>query len=274
MTEPRRLLESSQSPFARAVLQAGLGDAPPAGAMGRAAAAVGLTVTAVAVTAPAGAVALHGAVASGVGAASKASSLSAALLGKWLLSGLAAGVLASGTATVVEQLRARSEARHAVATVRPAPPPKAPPNNATPKNSEAQEAASDTAPEPSPAVVLPGAVSGPSHAPAAPESSASRALGAEAARIDAAREALQRGDVRRALVELDWYERSRVVGVLDREAELLRIQALVRAGEGARAVELARSYLAKHPHDAYSARLAELIRTGGATFPLGDRINR
>jgi hypothetical protein len=271
MKEVRRLLESSASPFAREVLRAGLGDAPPPEAMGRAAAALGLTVAAVAVAVPAGAAAatVNGVVAGGLGAASKASGVSTALLGKWLLSGLAAGVVVSGTATVVERARAPAAVVHEVARAPSAPAAKPAPTGAVPRPSDVVLEPVEPATRPSATAAFPGAASEPSTAPAAPESSTSRALGAEAARIDAARQALERGDVRRALIELDWYERARVVGVLDREAELLRIQALVRAGERARAVELARAYLTKHPRDAYAARLGELIRSGGATT--GDK---
>lgn len=285
MTELKPLIECSDSATTRELLRSGLGDAPPPEAMGRAAVVLGLTATAVAVAVPAGAAALNGAAASGL-AAGKASGVTGLLVGKWLASGLVAGALVSGTATVVERVRARAEP---VAPVAGAVPSAARDARGTPKAvrpSRPTEAEAERAPDlaepleaeapaaPTSTKLLPGQPSAASSASAAPDASASRALGAEAARIDAARRALGMGDVRRALIELDWYERSRVVGVLDREAELLRIQALVRAGGGARAVELARAYLAKHPHDAYAARLTELIRRGGAIFPANDGINR
>jgi hypothetical protein len=285
VTEPRPLIECSESPTTRDLLRSGLADAPPPEAMGRVALALGLTATAVAVAVPASAAAISGAAAGGFGAASKVSGVTGILVGKWLASGLVAGALVSGTAAVVEHARARSdggaprvggassatrEVRAARSAARPAQTPALGVEQA-PDRRETMEVA---APATNAKETLPSQPSAASSASTAPDTSASRALGAEAARIDAARRALGRGDVRRALIELDWYERSRVVGVLDREAELLRIQAHVRAGDGARAVELARGYLAKHPHDAYSARLTELIRGGGAIFPENDGINR
>lgn len=287
MTDVRPLIESSESPTTRELLRSGLADAPPSEAMGRTALALGLTATAVAVAVPAGAAALNGAAVGGLGAASKVSGVTGLLVGKWLASGLVAGALVSGTAAVVEHVRARSDGhaetpRVAASVVHAVRAPATGGRAALPLDTAA---AAEPVPEPlvpvapgapatSPRETLPSSPSGANSVAAAPDSSTSRALGAEAARIDAARRALGRGDVRRALIELDWYDRSRVVGALDREAELLRIQALVRAGEGARAVELARGYLAKHPHDAYAARLTELIRGGGAIFPENDGINR
>jgi len=282
VTELRPLIETSESSTTRELLRSGLADAPPPGAMGRAGVALGLTAMAVAAAAPAGAAALNGAAVGGLGAASKASGVTGILLGKWLASGLVAGALVSGTAAVVEHVRARAEERPSVAGGAPSTARddragastahaarSVPPGvEREPEPAEPEPPATSTTP------ALPSQPSGVTSAAVAPDASASRALGAEAARIDAARRALGRGDVRRALIELDWYERSRVVGVLDREAEILRIQALVRAGEGVRAVELARSYLAKHPQDAYAARLSALIRGGGAIFPENDGINR
>ncbi len=280
MTELRPLIESSESSTTRELLRSGLGDAPPPEATGRAAVALGLTATAAAFAVPAGAAALNGAAVGGLGAASKAGGVTGILVGKWLASGLVAGALVSGTAAVVEHVRARAEERPSVggapSTAREVRAGSAPHavRSAEPGMERELEPAEPELPAVSTKPALPSQPSGASSAAVAPDASASRALGAEAARIDAARRALGRGDVRRALIELDWYERSRVVGVLDREAELLRIQAHVRAGDGGRAVELARGYLAKHPQDAYAARLSELIRKGGAILPENDGINR
>lgn len=273
MTELRPLLESSTNATARELLRSGLGDAPPPESLARVAGALGVTLTVAGVALPASATAVNGALASGLGATSPASGVSSLLVGKWLASGLVAGALVSGTATVVER------ARHPAPTSEHVVPPPAAARATAPTSSAAPKA--EASPEPRAAdsadVAVPSSAplaSGASTAQTPPDSSASRALGAEAARIDAARRALERGDPRRALTELDWYERSRSVGVLDREAALLRIQALVRLGDKSRAVELARGYLAEHPEDAYAARLRELIRTAGATFPGGDGSNR
>ncbi len=275
MTEFRPLLESSSSATARELLRSGLSDSPPPDSLGRVAGALGLTLTAAVVAAPAGAATVNGALASGLGTLGKTSGVSVALVGKWLASGLVAGALVSGTATVVERARHPAPPSEPIAAPVPAA------RRTTSPAPGVLPAKPETPAEPpaadSGATMLPAAppvTSGSSTTPLAPDSSASRALGVEAARIDAARSALQRGDARRALTELDWYERSRVVGVLDREAAVLRIEALVRLGDRAHAVELARDYLAKHPQDAYVERLHELLRTEGATLPSGDGSHR
>jgi hypothetical protein len=270
VTEFRPLLESSTSATARELLRSGLDDAPPPESMGRVAGVLGLTLTAAVVAAPAGAATVNGALASGLGAVGKTSGISAALVGKWLASGLVAGALVSGTASVVERVNQPPRTSEHVVVRAPTAPRAPSPGRSTasplPETAESRE--SEAVVTTTPTAIAVASVA--STTPPVPDSSASRALGAEAARIDAARRALEQGDARRALIELDWYERSRIVGVLDREAALLRIQALVRMGDKARAVEVARGYLAKHPQDAYAARLHELIRAEGATFPIGD----
>ncbi|HEV8549730.1 MAG TPA: hypothetical protein VGQ57_11895, partial [Polyangiaceae bacterium] len=283
MSEPTRFLQYARRTRASELLEAGLDDGPRPEALGRAAAAIGVTLGAAAVAAPVSA-AIHGAAGSAM-VAGKASGTSTLVLGKWLLSGILGGMLVSGTATVVERARAARVASGGDAVVAeangvrtsakrrqahaalPSETPSVAEATENPPSLDGENADNGAGSEPSGAASRAPAVT--SGSLASPESSASRALGVEAARIDGARRALASGDVRRALTELDWYERSRVVGVLDREAELLRIQALVQGGDGPRAVELARAYLASHQHDAYTARLNELIARGGSVFPAG-----
>jgi outer membrane protein assembly factor BamD (BamD/ComL family) len=76
--------------------------------------------------------------------------------------------------------------------------------------------------------------------------------------IDAARRALAQGNFRGALAELDTYDRSAKPGALVREARVLRIEALQRAGETARARALAEQYLLEFPQDAHATRLRSL----------------
>jgi hypothetical protein len=83
-------------------------------------------------------------------------------------------------------------------------------------------------------------------------------LAREVALIDAARQALNAGAPPRALAELERYERERVTGTLDREALLIRIDALALSGQRAQAASLARDYLARYPMDAHAARLRAL----------------
>ena len=80
----------------------------------------------------------------------------------------------------------------------------------------------------------------------------------ELERIDGARAALASGAAERALTELSEYERIRSTGTLDREAWILRIDALLALGKRGEARELARGYLERFPKDAHATRLREL----------------
>jgi hypothetical protein len=140
----------------------------------------------------------------------------------------------------------------------------------------ARTVALDALPAPSAVDTSSGVASGPKVVSGAPSAAAatSRALGLEAMRIDAARRALGNGDFRRALGELDGYERSKRIGVLDREAELLRIRALVLSGDAARATALAQAYLATHPRDAYAAELERVLAAHGTRVSPAEGIDR
>jgi hypothetical protein len=270
VTELVRLLDSSASPSTRAILRAGLADAPKPDALRRVAAVLGVSAGALGVALPASAVLSSAAgAAATVGQVPAAAGASLAVLSKWLVTGALGGVLASGAVLVVERAGEHSEAtRPAPAAARPesapaAPPPRRPALNPVPETPE-------PAPAPSPqanAELAPPAV-------VPPGPSAADRLGAEAARIDAARRALARGDLRGAARELDAYQEQRSVGVLDREALLLRIQLLVRRGEHARAVIMAKSYLSTYPSDAHAKRLRALIDEGGKTWPGVEGIDR
>jgi hypothetical protein len=85
------------------------------------------------------------------------------------------------------------------------------------------------------------------------------ALAHEVELIDLARAAVAAGAGERALVELARYDRERETGVLDREAWLTRIDAVLLLGQGARAGELARGYLQRFPKDAHETRLREIV---------------
>jgi hypothetical protein len=234
---------------------------------------------------------VSGMVAGGAAAAGKAplSSVTAVALSKWLVAGVVGGVVASTATYVVHEAATRDRepraARSAAPRVAERPPTAAPhvalnplpeppvPSGAPPGPSAAFGAidspstsphghaggASETEPEPG---------------PGAPKANLQDALGVEAARVDAARRALATGDLDGALTQLDAYERLRSLGVLEREALLLRIQVLVRRGEHVSAVALARRYLTTHPNDAHAARLQALIQNGGTAWPNLEGIDR
>ncbi len=136
------------------------------------------------------------------------------------------GALADAKASV-----ARGTARHGAVGAEPQRPPQNPPASAAA----------------SPGMPAVAGFSGPNGA-----------LSRELEPIDRARAALARGAAPAVLAELSRYAAVRETGTFDREALLLRIEALTLLGERAQAAELARGYLARYPKDAHSARLREL----------------
>ncbi|HTQ08231.1 MAG TPA: hypothetical protein VMI54_30465, partial [Polyangiaceae bacterium] len=246
MSEFERFLASGAEPHARALLRAGLADAPSAEAMPRVAAALGLATAMVGVVpvaaAAGGAVAVNGAASGGAVAAKLplASATSALALSKWLIAGAVSGAVVASTAAVVERVHApavnaaaASGSASPAAATRPEVARRAPlALNPSPDVPGASATVAATEPPISrePGVPDKRVAGAPSTPGSRTSASDSDTLGAEAARIDAARRALSSGDLERALAELDEYQRLRAVGVLDREALLLRIQVLVRRG--------------------------------------------
>ncbi|TKC94694.1 outer membrane protein assembly factor BamD [Polyangium fumosum] len=119
-----------------------------------------------------------------------------------------------------------------------------------------------------PAPIQPTALPKGKRAPAAPAPSAStdRAarLAAELQALRVAREALASGDGPRALHALDDYAARFPRGHLALEAEVLRIEALSRAGDASAAAR-ARRFLEAHPQSPYAERLRALA--GGPSIP-------
>jgi hypothetical protein len=77
--------------------------------------------------------------------------------------------------------------------------------------------------------------------------------------LERARRALFAGSPDATLRELDAYERSPDNAILHSEAELLRIEALVRKGNLGAAQALAKRSLQRAPNGPYSPRLREII---------------
>jgi hypothetical protein len=84
-------------------------------------------------------------------------------------------------------------------------------------------------------------------------------LAREVAQIDAARRALASGDAQAALSALDEYARLDRTRTLDREAQILRIDALVALNQRASALALARAYLRQHASDPHAPKLRALL---------------
>jgi hypothetical protein len=94
-------------------------------------------------------------------------------------------------------------------------------------------------------------------APAQPTTEAQSAalLSAELGALDHARLALAGGDARRALDEIDAYDRAFPGGRLQIEAEVLRIDALSKLGRKDAARQRAEAFLRKHPNSVLVTRV-------------------
>jgi hypothetical protein len=266
MMKFRRLVESSPQALTRDLLDSAREDAPPAQSAPRIAAALGLAAGVTSAGMPALAVS------SGASAAllSGSSKLGVVAVTKWLGAGLLIGTVTSGGAAIVYRGAASvssSQAPQGTAPrVSPAPragtesrAPRAAPLPAVPLGTPL------TAP-PAPRV----ARSGPAGEPAVATLPGTSALAYEVALIDQARVSLRAGDARGTLSALTRYEEERQTRVLDREAAVLRIEALRLGGRHSEARELAQRYLDRFPVDAHAAGLRELVR-GGQPNPGIDR---
>jgi hypothetical protein len=89
-------------------------------------------------------------------------------------------------------------------------------------------------------------------------------VGGEIAALERARSQLARADGRGALTTLRRYARSYPGGVLAHEADVLRVEALLLAGDGAEALELAEGLLERHGDSPHRARLEDLARRARA----------
>jgi hypothetical protein len=101
--------------------------------------------------------------------------------------------------------------------------------------------------------------SGSSRGAAAPRSATSPALADELAALDRARTALASGDSRRALTLLEGYGRSYPRGRLQLEAEVLRIDALARAGQREAARRRAEAFLRRQPNSVLASRVRSYL---------------
>jgi hypothetical protein len=94
------------------------------------------------------------------------------------------------------------------------------------------------------------------------ERARSAAMSAELAALARARTALAARTPAVVFAELETYRRLSRTHVLDAEAFVLRIEALVQLGRAAEAATLAKSYLATNPRSPHRVRLAQVARLG------------
>ncbi|WP_437963012.1 hypothetical protein WME76_48305 (plasmid) [Sorangium sp. So ce119] len=118
-------------------------------------------------------------------------------------------------------------------------------------------------PSPAPAAVASpprptGAASRARSAPVAPAD----ALGEQVAMIDRARDALGAGDAAGCLAALDAHDGRFPRSAMGEEATVLRIEALIRLGDRARAADLGQRFLASRPTSPHAAGVRALL---GAT---------
>jgi hypothetical protein len=259
------LVESSSSERARQLLRAARADGPRSGAAGRALTALGVAGSA-ATAATAAAASGGSQLVAGIGVSSASLPMIAA---KWLLVGTLSGVaLASGASVVFPSHETKpAEQQRPVVPHESVPTPAY--NNAR-AGADASSAVITEAPtvvkaaRPSVPVVAstggaptPQPFAAPSQAAfASPEQSK---LLRDVALLDDARHALKTGDAAQALALITRYDTERQTHILDREAELLRIDVLVARGERSRARTLAQAYLAAFPGDAHAERLRALV---------------
>jgi hypothetical protein len=256
MSDPKRLSLECESDFEQLLLRVGRTEAP-AGAKQRALLAVsaGLALSSL----PAG-----GAAAGQTAVAAKAGVLATL---KWLS---VVGAIAVGTvATAVgvhrahpssisdaeaTRIAANAPSRHLGAPAQATDLPTT--IAATPAAAESLAVEATRAPSPAagPRVIA-------RSVPKAAESSASpaSALPVELAMLDRARSATSAGDSGRALSILDAYAVRFPRGAMAPEAAILRVEALVKAGDRPGATRFANAFLASAPHSPYAARIQSLL---------------
>lgn len=283
MTDTERLIRSSRSPFARQLLEVGLRDDPSASSLRVVAKKLGLAtgagLTAGAVTG----LALPAAAAQG--AAGAAAPASAALVGgivKWFVVGALAGSVAVGASSMVQHTFAGDgsvaqptgkglEAPHRTTSSRGGElQPRSPGPVLLERSPKLVQATPAAVLEPIPSAgtrsgtghrarFVPGIEPSRSSDPELRKSQHTEqragALAHETAQIDAARRALEAGDLVGARAALDAYERERRIGLLNREALVLRIELVSRQGKTLEARALTQRLAESYPGDPHVARL-------------------
>ncbi|WP_441292544.1 hypothetical protein ACSRUE_21050 [Sorangium sp. KYC3313] len=270
MTDPKPLDEEATE-FERALLRSWKQESPSSSARARALAIAGLAA---------------GGVAGGTTAAPSPSAAPASKAGAGKLLALAKWGL--GAAIGVGLIGA------GVALLRPSAPPSAAAPSSEPQATLTPPTAGDPpaatappiapAPAPSgpatraplplqasaPPIPAPAAASPPRPKSAAPRAGSapgapSDALGEQVAMIDRARDALAAGDAAGCLAALDAHDSKFPRSAMGEEATVLRVEALIRLGDRARAAELGQRFLASRPTSAHASGVRALL--GAANEP-------
>lgn len=269
MRDPDRLLESSESDVERLLLGAGREPASSRGRQRALLAATAVVTVSALTTNGTAAATVTGKAAVGAKAASLVSL-------KWIaVVGLASLGAVSGTVAVqvarehaFAHVTPPSESRRAApsrpgkVSSRSAPSlPGSEPPSALPALPAIESA--PAAPLPSaveaPLVVPPVTIVSPMTSVGVAHSAATSAATGEVASLDEARTALDQADPDRALSILQEYARRFPRGALAPEAAVLRIEALVAAGDRPAATRAAQSFLRANPSSPYAQRIESLL---------------
>ncbi|WP_437934636.1 hypothetical protein [Sorangium sp. So ce341] len=257
MSEPRRMLEESDSPLERALLSAGASYQTSPETRAKTLAALGLAGAAAlsaSVAAPAAVSAAGTAVASSSVAVKLGwTKILVALSTVGVLAGIPAGYLAwrgyqAPELVAVHRFGGALAGPVERAAARPAPvaaPAPAPPAEAEPEEIPAPARAGSSG----------GAASRVDPKPA----SSSAALKAELSALDAARSTLASGNAQGALTLLDAYSKEHPRGRLGLEAEVLRIDALAKSGRLDAASQRAKAFLQRHPNSVLASRVRRYV---------------
>jgi hypothetical protein len=248
MSDPARLSVSSGDDVERRLLRAARTGAP-AGARQRALVAASSALAASSLTA------------GGAAAGGAAKAGTAAIL-KWLgIAGVTGTAALAGAIMLGEPREHAPSSRRSIETTMTA---SAPPSPATATTA----AAVNPAPTASTVAAAPSTPAAPVAPPPKPVASGPVSTTAtEVVALDETRQALTEGAPARALSILDRYAARFPRGAMAQEAAVLRIEALVRAGDVASARRAAASFCAAHPDSPYVARVQSLIAGDAPTNP-------
>ena len=257
MNTPRLLIDPDVPEFQRELLRAWSDEGPSSEARERAKAFAALACATGMAAGAGGAAARAGA--AGGSIAPKAMSASGLAVLKWVgVGSVLAGLIAGGA------MYARSDrtGERAAPGARLSPPDQAAAASPSQAPASQREPASTTLVS-APVASAPSASAvAPSGATRTRSSSPGSALSDQIASLDRVRAALAAGDSSRAVQLVDDYERRFPRGAFFQEAEMLRIEALVREGNRDAASSAADRFLATYPASPHIARLRAL--TGSA----------
>jgi hypothetical protein len=236
MNGDRPLVMETDSDEVRALLRSAELDGPPSGAMRRVLTRAGVGVGIVAI-----------ATSTTVSSAAKVGPL---VVGKWLALATFVGAGAVAVVHVARPSTSMKVESHP-AVMKTASEPATLERPAAPATEANDPAANEPSNAAAPIVQSPRALK------ASPSGNAD--INGEIAAITLARGALDKGNARAGLAALDRYQQDYAHGALAPEATVLRIEALLMAGERARAKSLGEAFLKAHPKSPHAQRVRSLI---------------